>query len=245
MEDQVVYRKYATGTKSRSNKLGIGTWNVQGLNKPGKLHVLEEELKRIAIMGISETHWKTSGHFISNNNNLIICSTVLGYEIVSDRIVTVKICAQQVNLNIIQVYAPTSTSTQEESENFYRKLAETIEKCQNREILVVLSDFNAKLTHISNITLVACTWRSPNRRTKNQINYLLIKRRWGTTIKDVKTYTGLECGSDHNALVAELSLKLRKPPKKIRATNRWDLRTNKKYRDRVSEIVTEIPEECI
>ncbi|XP_077256524.1 uncharacterized protein LOC143894254 [Temnothorax americanus] len=185
MEDQVVHRKYATDTKSRSNKLGIRTWNVQGLNKPGKFHVLEEELKKIAIMGISETHWKTSGHFISNNNNLITCS---------------------INLNIIQVYAPTSTSTQEESENFYRKMAETIEKCQNREILVVPSDFNAK---------------------------------------DVKTYTGLECGSDHNALVAELSLKLRKPPKKIRATNRWDLQTNKEYRDRVSEIVAEISEECI
>lgn len=52
--------------------------------------------------------------------------------------------------------------------------------------------------------------RSPDGHAKNQINYFLIKSKWISSIKDVKTYPGMYCESDHNAFVIEVCLKLRK-----------------------------------
>lgn len=70
-ENQVSCRNYATGSNSKRLKLTIGTWNVRGLNTPGKLQVVENALCGQAITGISETHWRSNGHFISINDNLI------------------------------------------------------------------------------------------------------------------------------------------------------------------------------
>lgn len=122
--------------------------------------------QNMEITGIAETHWRTTGHFTSTNNNLIISSgneyqscngvakvinkgikhAVTYYEAVDDRILAVKIQTTPVHLNIIQVYAPTSASAQEEIENFYKKLTNTIRKTPNREILIILGDdFNTKI----------------------------------------------------------------------------------------------------
>jgi len=87
------------------------SWNVRGLNKPGKLPILENIIKNIAVTGVSETHWKTTDHFTMTNGNLVISSsneqdsinvvaviinkdiknTVLGYNSFNDRIMSVKL----------------------------------------------------------------------------------------------------------------------------------------------------------
>jgi len=111
-------------------------WNARGLNRPGKLQILENTIKNIAVTGISETHWKTTGHFTTTDGNLVISSRgseqdsingvavasnykqglkdikniVLGYNTFNDRIMSVKLQATPVNINIVQVYAPTSYS---------------------------------------------------------------------------------------------------------------------------------------
>ncbi|KAI8433244.1 hypothetical protein MSG28_015320 [Choristoneura fumiferana] len=48
----------------------MGTWNVRGLLQPGKLEILEKELARckLDICGISETHWKNNGHFLTETH---------------------------------------------------------------------------------------------------------------------------------------------------------------------------------
>lgn len=59
------------------------------------------------------------------------------------------------------------------------------------------------------------TWQAPrsdlNNSTpiRNQIDYLLINRRFKNIIKNAKTYPGADIGSDHNPLVTELSLNLK------------------------------------
>ena len=50
----------------------------------------------------------------------------------------------QLDLNIIQVYAPTEAAQNEEINEFYDKLEETRRKCKTNEILVVMGDLNAK-----------------------------------------------------------------------------------------------------
>jgi len=43
----------------------------------------------------------------------------------------------------------------------------------------------------------------------------LVRNRWKSSVKDIKTYPGMDCGSDHNALMAEICLKLKKKSKKL------------------------------
>lgn len=142
--DQAPHGNYATGRRTTKlqlrNDIRIGTWNVRGLIDEGKLHVLDHELERCntVITGLSETHWKESGHRNLENHTIYFSGnelssfagvgiaipklwteSVLGYNPVSDRIITMKLSASPCALNIIQVYAPTSAATEEKIENFY------------------------------------------------------------------------------------------------------------------------------
>lgn len=51
-------------------------------------------------------------------------------------------------------------------------------------------------------------------------------------MRDVKTYPGADCGTDHQLLVAEFRLKLKRPPPQTLQRNRWHLLNNEKYRER-------------
>ncbi len=66
------------------------------------------------------------------------------------------------------------------------------------------------------------TWRSPGDNVRNQIDYILIKRRWRSSLLSVKTRPGAYCGSDHQLLVAQLKLKLR-AKKNTRPPFRYDV----------------------
>jgi endonuclease/exonuclease/phosphatase family metal-dependent hydrolase len=53
------------------------------------------------------------------------------------------------------------------------------------------------------------TRTSPDKKHRNLIDYILINNRWKSTIRVVKTYTGADCGTDHELLVATLKMKLK------------------------------------
>ena len=73
--------------------------------------------------------------------NKTVANSVVGFCPVSVRIALVKLKAKPFDLNIIQVYAPTSASTEEELEEFYEEL----DKCnKDHELDIVMGDFNAK-----------------------------------------------------------------------------------------------------
>lgn len=301
--NQALHRKYATGPKPKATVLKLCTWNVRGLNTPGKLQALEHTLERIAITGVAETHWRTTGHFQTSCGNMVISSSnqhesrngvamiinkslkdcILGYQTVNDRIMMVRLQAKPVNLNIIQVYAPTSSSSPEDAETFYNLLSSTIQQVPRREMLLVMGDFNAKIgstyndDHLRTVVgnfgtgernergemlLDFCTenelfvansnfqhhvrrlytWQSPNGHTRNQIDYVLVQQRWKSSVRDAKTYPGLDCGSDHNALVAEVSLKLKKVLKNKPKDNRWHLIKEDKYKEELSEAIKQLPQ---
>ncbi|XP_030745457.1 uncharacterized protein LOC115874434 [Sitophilus oryzae] len=58
------------------------------------------------------------------------------------------------------------------------------------------------------------TWKSPrdneNRIVRNQIDYIILNQRYRNAMKSVKTYPGADVGSDHNLLVTEIMVKLKK-----------------------------------
>lgn len=51
------------------------SWNLRGSNIPGKLPKLENTIKNIAVTGVSETYWKTTGNFTTTNGNIVISSS--------------------------------------------------------------------------------------------------------------------------------------------------------------------------
>jgi len=54
------------------------------------------------------------------------------------------------------------------------------------------------------------TWTSPGGATRSQIDHILINGKWRSSLQDVRAYRGADVASDHNLLVAVVSLKLRR-----------------------------------
>lgn len=272
--------KQITSTRMNLRKcISIATWNVQGLvTHPGKLDIIEREVTNINIVGLCETHWSGSGHYTSKSGNTIyfsghqsdsihgvamiipksLHSSVLGYNPVSSRILTIKINAKPCKLNIVQIYAPTSTSTEDELNDFYNKLESTIQEIPTKEITLIQGDFNAKIGQteedeqvkhligryglgvrnesgqrlvefcIGNNMVITntifpqhprrrYTWTSPGGLYRNQIDYILVHSRWKSSIQNVKTLPGAECGSDHKLLLARVKIHIKSKKAKVTA----------------------------
>jgi hypothetical protein len=52
------------------------------------------------------------------------------------------------------------------------------------------------------------TWTSPGGNTHNQIDHVLIDRRWHSSILDVRSFTGVDCVIDHYLVVAKVRERL-------------------------------------
>ena len=83
----------------------------------------------------------------SRNNNRLphISSYVIGHWPVSDRILVIKLRGQHFNISIIQVYAPTSQSSESDIDNFYDDLDKAKDHCKSQEIIIIMGDLNAKV----------------------------------------------------------------------------------------------------
>ncbi|GFS09706.1 endonuclease-reverse transcriptase [Elysia marginata] len=250
----------------------------------GKLENITDECNRnnIDILGIVEHRWSKQGHFSPTNGGTFIYSGrvkpgqsgvaiylnelarkyLLGYNPVDDRILYVQLKGTSHNISLIQVYAPTSASTEEELEGFYQKLQNVIDKCPSSDVKLIMGDFNAKVgqmadncergnigkfglgeqndrgqqlvdfcienefaicnTIFENHPRRLFTWTSPDGNTKNQINYILVDKRWKTSVRTAKTLPSADCGSDHELLMSEIKLRL-KMKKKVNRPVRYDL----------------------
>ena len=60
------------------------------------------------------------------------------------------------------------------------------------------------------------TWTSPDGQHQNQIDYILCRQRWRSSIQSAKTRPEADCGSDHELLIAKFRLKLKKVGKTTR-----------------------------
>ena len=61
------------------------------------------------------------------------------------------------------------------------------------------------------------TWTSPDCQHRNQIDYILCSQRWRNYIQSAKTRPGADCGSDHELLIANFRLILKKEGKTTRS----------------------------
>ena len=84
-----------------------------------------------------------------------------------------------------------------------------IEVCQENTLLIANTLFQQHKRRLY-------TWTSPDGQHRNQIDYIRCSQRWRSFIQSAKTRPGVDCGSDHELLIAKFRLKL----KKVRKTTR-------------------------
>lgn len=163
--------KLATGAKTTyklpTEKVTIGTWNVRTLHQCGKMKELEHELKRYHwdIVGLSEVRWTGFGETVTEEGHkmwysgedsrhvrgvaFIVRKEVIGCIMsctpVNSRIISIRVSAKPKNITIIQVYAPTTDHEDQEVEELYEKIEDTIKKAPKKDIIIVQGDFNAKI----------------------------------------------------------------------------------------------------
>ena len=259
-------RQQATAIKLKNN-LKIGTWNVRTMFQKGKLDNIKQEMERlkINILGISEVRWKDAGLVDSDQHKLIYsggsnhekgvgvildkgaAKSLKGNWPVSDRVLLIKLEGKPLNINIIQVYAPTSASTDEDIDVFYEDLEKAKNQCKSQDPIIIMGDFNAKVgservddvvgpfglgeknergerltewAQINNFIIGNTwfeqplrrrwTWKSPGDGSRNQIDYILIPKRFRNALLTSKTLPGADCYSDHVPVIGNFRLKLQK-----------------------------------
>lgn len=263
----------------------IGTWNVKTMSQGGKIHNAIKEMTqmKLNILGVSEMRWPRSGSMNIQDHQIYYSGTdndkhELGVGIIltkkmarcvdnfipiSPRVMLVQLRASPVNINIIQVYAPTSDRTDEEVEELYTSINQVIKNLNKQEILIVMGDFNARIgagrsscsvgpfglgkrnergdlleTFAEENQLAVMntwfklhprrlyTWKSPadkpGKIVRNQIDYILINRRYRNSCTYVKTYPGADINSDHVPLVGNFKVRMKKI--KTKTIRRYDLR---------------------
>ncbi len=174
-------------------------------------------------------------------------SSLMEWEPTSERIMWVRLKAKCQNFTIIQCYAPTNDTEEEEKEMFYEKLQHTLNNTPKRDIKILMGDLNAKIgdnnknrerimgkhgigelnenglklvefceanelviggSLFPHKTIHKATWESPDGKSKNQIDHIMINQRWRSSLQDVRVMRGADCNSGHHMLLAKVKIRL-------------------------------------
>ena len=148
---------------------------------------------------------------------------------IKKRIITARFYSKYKTLTVVQAHAPTSDAMDEEKDEFYNQLQDTVSSCNRNDMIVVMGDLNAKvrnnntkreevmgkfgvsvtndngemLCDFSSVNgsiktrtiflhkdIHKLTWRSPDGRTVNQIEHVLVNGNIRTSISDTRVMTG-------------------------------------------------------
>ena len=68
------------------------------------------------------------------------------------------------------------------------------------------------------------TWESPNGRDRNQIDHIMINRKWRGSLQDVRVKRSADVGSDHHLVIAKVKIKLRRNGPSARMVKRFNVK---------------------
>jgi len=165
MQQDTFDRHLVTACNTRE-KLRIATWNVRTMHQPGKLDNIKQEANRMKldILGLAEVRWLKSGKLMSDDHMLIysgetkdhkygvgmllnkrVSKSYMAHYAISSRILIVKLHCKPFDMTLVQVYAPTSSSTLEEIDAFYNDLEDAYNHCKSQDMVIIMGDLNAKV----------------------------------------------------------------------------------------------------
>ena len=118
----------------------------------------------INILGISELKWTGMGEFNPDDHYIYYCgqeslrtngvalivnkgvwNSVLGFNLKSDKMISVCFQGKPFSITIIQIYAPTTNDKEAEIEWFCEDLQDLIELTPQKDVLFIIGDWNAKV----------------------------------------------------------------------------------------------------
>jgi endonuclease/exonuclease/phosphatase family metal-dependent hydrolase len=113
------------------------------------------------------------------------------------------------------VHAPYEDKGDDEKGSFYEELGRVFDQFPRYDMKIILGDFSEKVgrekrnivvrsTMFPHRRIHKYTWPSPDGNTHNQIDHVLIDRRWHSNILDVRSLRGADCGTDHYLVVAKV-----------------------------------------
>ncbi|XP_063594958.1 craniofacial development protein 2-like [Penaeus indicus] len=195
----------------------------------------------LQILELCETNWYKQRSFKTATNHVVLFSgnemgynhgvavilsketkkALIGYSLINDRIMKVRIQAKPHNVSIIQCYAPTTVDSDEDMGNFYNTLQETIDITPNRDVKLVIGDFNVKVGKQDTPRSTCGKFRpgQQNERredlidfcgTNNLIDHILFSEKSRSSMKNVRTRPGADCNSDHQLLTTDVKFNLKK-----------------------------------
>ena len=158
---QVVIKQNPQITITRTMK--IGTWNVRTLLQAGKLENAKREMEtnNIDMVGLSEIRWSDKGDINIDGFRMIYSgpekqgkqrvgillsknhiNKIIQVSCINERIMSIKLESTPVNTVLVQVYMPTSDSTEEEVDKIYEIIEDILDNSKNDNV-IVMGDFNA------------------------------------------------------------------------------------------------------
>ena len=102
------------------------------------------------VLDICEMRWKGTGE--STNDDHKIYFSGRG----NNKLATIRLRASPFNFEIVQVYAPTTSHSEEEIEDFYHQVQAIIDETPKHDILVVQGDWNAKIEDAQTVWKSTC-----------------------------------------------------------------------------------------
>ena len=118
----------------------------------------------VDILGIGKLKWTGMGEFNSDDHYIYYCrqeslrrngvaitvnkrvrNAVLGCNLKTDKMISVRLQVKPFSIRVIQVYAPTSNTEEAEVERFYEDLQDLLELTPKKDILFIIGDWNAKV----------------------------------------------------------------------------------------------------
>ena len=192
-----------------------------------------------------------------------VADHMLGYDLSNQRLIMVQIQTTDDPLFIYQAYAPDSSYSEEDREEFYDMLQQHINILQRKSKMILLGDFNAKVGKdsyqnwsevvgkftignsnengdkllqfcgINSLALMntmykhpkqrLVTWTSPDGKTQNQIDFIIVPNKQKGLIKNCRVFNSADINSDHSLLMAKYMINYKKKKHYARAPKRYDV----------------------
>ncbi|PSN57217.1 hypothetical protein C0J52_05015 [Blattella germanica] len=154
-----------------------------------------------------------------------ILSAIRDIKFVSDRISYIILKGKRHDFIIVN-----EASDDMIKDEFYEELEYVFDRLSRYHMKIVLGDFNAKedsndngvrlVTFATSKNLIVksttfqhkdihkYTWTSPDGETRNQIDHVLVDKRWHSSIIDIRSVRGLDCNSDHHLVRVKIRERL-------------------------------------